>query len=151
MNQNVKVGVRCRPLSAKELARECSCIVSMTDNTVKIQNEENHKEAKDYTFDHCYFVESTQQKVYEDLALPLLIQAIDGFNGTIFAYGQTGSGKSFTMMGNDSNKGIIPRLNDDLWKKTNEKVLDMVKGNAQDIAKGTTKFMITVRKTINYT
>jgi len=27
----------------------------------------------------------------------------------IFAYGQTGSGKTYTMLGNDDNRGIIPR------------------------------------------
>ena len=36
-----------------------------------------------------------------------------GYNGTIFAYGATGSGKTHTMfgyLGNDDNKGIIPRV-----------------------------------------
>ncbi len=27
----------------------------------------------------------------------------------IFAYGQTGSGKTYTMLGDESNRGIIPR------------------------------------------
>lgn len=27
----------------------------------------------------------------------------------IFAYGQTGSGKTYTMLGNEENRGIIPR------------------------------------------
>jgi hypothetical protein len=27
----------------------------------------------------------------------------------IFAYGQTGSGKTYTMLGNEDNRGIIPR------------------------------------------
>uniref|UniRef100_A0A3B5KZA2 Kinesin motor domain-containing protein n=1 Tax=Xiphophorus couchianus TaxID=32473 RepID=A0A3B5KZA2_9TELE len=29
-------------------------------------------------------------------------------SGTIFAYGQTSSGKTFTMMGSDRNRGVIP-------------------------------------------
>ena len=33
----------------------------------------------------------------------------EGYNGTIFAYGQTGCGKSFTMQGNNIQKGVIPR------------------------------------------
>ncbi len=27
----------------------------------------------------------------------------------IFAYGQTGSGKTYTMLGDEENRGIIPR------------------------------------------
>ena len=32
------------------------------------------------------------------------------YNGTIFAYGQTGSGKTHSIMGYDSDPGIIPRV-----------------------------------------
>ena len=28
--------------------------------------------------------------------------------GTLFAYGQTSSGKTYTMMGDQENKGVIP-------------------------------------------
>lgn len=40
---------------------------------------------------------------------------LQGYNACIFAYGQTGSGKSYTMMGTSDNKGIIPRLCDELF------------------------------------
>lgn len=44
------------------------------------------------------------------MGLPALNNAFDGYNACIFAYGQTGSGKSYSMMGPDDDKGIIPRL-----------------------------------------
>ena len=83
--------------------------------------------AHNYTFDHCYYTDSTQVQVYKDLGEPMLLKALDGFNGTLFAYGQTGSGKSFSMMGSyvdgdELNKGIIPRLNVDLWAKCQDKL-----------------------------
>ena len=80
-----------------------------------------------------------QMTVYNDLAKPIVDQALKGYNGTIFAYGQTGtrqpvpssrsvtgtcsettynaagSGKTFSMMGDDSNPGIIPVMNQDLF------------------------------------
>jgi hypothetical protein len=31
-------------------------------------------------------------------------------SGTIFAYGQTGSGKTYSMMGEEGDLGIIPRM-----------------------------------------
>jgi len=49
------------------------------------------------------------------LGRDILDNAFQGYNACIFAYGQTGSGKSFTMMGSEDAKGIIPRLCDSLF------------------------------------
>ena len=46
--------------------------------------------------------------------------ALDGYNACIFAYGQTGSGKSFSMMGSEENKGIIPRLCENLFARIDQ-------------------------------
>ena len=70
----------------------------MTDTTVRVIGADEAA-ARDFTFDHCYFTDSKQEQVFEHLGQPLLVQAFEGFNGTIFAYGQTGSGKSFSMTG----------------------------------------------------
>jgi len=51
-------------------------------------------------------------QVFERVARPVVVSALDGFNGTIFAYGQTGSGKTFTITGGVEryiDRGIIPR------------------------------------------
>lgn len=40
---------------------------------------------------------------------------MDGFNVCIFAYGQTGSGKTYTMQGNESDPGIVPRALEELF------------------------------------
>ena len=52
--------------------------------------------------------------------MPVLQQALQGYNGTIFAYGQTGSGKTHTMHGwgqGDEEEGIVPRLSRDLFRE----------------------------------
>lgn len=36
---------------------------------------------------------ASQQKVYEDVGVPLVENARNGFNCTLFAFGQTGSGE----------------------------------------------------------
>lgn len=113
----------------------------MTQKTVKVaKSDEPQAAAKDFTFDHCYFTETNQDDVYRDLGLPLLLQAVDGFNGTIFAYGQTGSGKSHSMMGTETDKGIVPRINDDLFKLTNER------SQLPSDQGGKVQFLITVGK-----
>ena len=38
---------------------------------------------------------------------PVVLKAMDGFNGTVFTYGQTGSGKTWTMRGCDSDPGMM--------------------------------------------
>ena len=70
-------------------------------------------------------------------------QALDGFNCTLFAYGQTGSGKSHSMMGAGDLKGIIPRLNDDLWVKIANIMEGLEKKRSEGVG-GVTKYMITV-------
>lgn len=143
MDVNVRVAVRCRPLSQKEIARGCIEIVKMTTNSVHIDSIDTQKPERDFTFDFCYFTNSTQDQVYKDIGHPLVEQALDGFNGTIFAYGQTGSGKSFSMMGSDSEKGIIPRLNEDLWSNIDSR-LAVFASEAVSSEKKETKYLVTV-------
>jgi hypothetical protein len=141
MSTNVQVAVRCRPMSSRELARGCGTIIEINDNSVHVEGAEGH-ESKDFTFDHAYFTESTQDQVYQDIGAPVVLKALDGFNCTIFAYGQTGSGKSFSMMGAlPDMPGIIPKLNNNLWESIQKKKDGQI-GNAE--VDGKTDFMITV-------
>ncbi|KMQ90957.1 kinesin-like protein kif13a protein, partial [Lasius niger] len=95
---------------------------------------------KTFAFDHCFYsLEpgtenfASQEVVFDALGRDILDNAFQGYNACIFAYGQTeryskrdlivvsrirvliGSGKSYTMMGSGDNKGIIPRLCDNLF------------------------------------
>ncbi|XP_067009212.2 kinesin-like protein KIF13A [Anabrus simplex] len=80
------------------------------------------KQPKTFAFDHCFYsLEqddanfASQEIVFDCLGRDILDNAFQGYNACIFAYGQTGSGKSYTMMGSQDNKGIIPRLCDSLF------------------------------------
>lgn len=55
--------------------------------------------------------------MYEEIAVPIIDSAIQGYNGTIFAYGQTASGKTHTMMGSEDCLGVIPRAIHDIFEK----------------------------------
>ena len=112
-SESVKVVMRCRPLTPKEMEdqRECIVNVDMDIGSIQVYNPQNIKELKSFTFDHTYDWRATQQLIFEQTALPILESIMEGYNGTIFAYGQTGTGKTYTMEGNDNetDKGIIPR------------------------------------------
>jgi len=134
-------------MSSKEAARGCQNIILISGTKITINGIDTQHESKDFTFDFCYGPDSAQNTVYVDVGQPMLQQALDGFNATVFAYGQTGSGKSFSMMGTDSDpnlKGIIPQLNDDLFVKLQEKLFVMREKAEKDNSNAKTKFMVSV-------
>lgn len=113
---NVRVAVRCRPMTPKEIENDCKTIVNVNqtrgDIIVNIPNPKATREpTRTFTFDLVFGPESTQAEIYNETARPIVDAVLEGYNGTIFAYGQTGTGKTFTMAGDRSVpelRGIIP-------------------------------------------
>lgn len=72
----------------------------------------NLKPSHSFKFRKIFDEECTQEEVFTQVAAPLVMDFLEGYNGTIFAYGQTGSGKTYTMSGGASwvQRGIIPRV-----------------------------------------
>ncbi|EEY57553.1 kinesin-like protein [Phytophthora infestans T30-4] len=153
---NVKVAVRCRPMSSRETQMGARGVVQVLDGTTVVMyptadaqasastspasETSEASEKKQYTFDFAYYTESTQAQVYGDIAKPLVDQALQGYNGTIFAYGQTGSGKTHTMMGSGDDHGIVPLMNGDLFARINAS--DAENTNSDD--EGAVKYLVTV-------
>ncbi len=136
---NVRVAVRCRPLSSKELGNGESSIIKIDKNAEKlvITDPSSSGEPHSFGFDLLFDGDSEQQSVWEAIGEPIMDKAFSGFNGTIFAYGQTGSGKTWSMQGLPSDaalRGIIPRMNQSLFEQiaTNK------------AASPTTAFLVTV-------
>ncbi|XP_056646133.1 kinesin-like protein KIF13B isoform X5 [Diorhabda sublineata] len=123
----IKVAVRLRPFNRRELEMRAPSVVDIEkDQTILHQptslDKMDRKQPKTFAFDHCFCsVDPTkkdfasQEVVFDCLGRDILDNAFQGYNACIFAYGQTGSGKSYTMMGSQDNKGIIPRLCDSLF------------------------------------
>ena len=95
---NVRVALRCRPLSKKELSEGDVNVFSKDGNTARLLDPEQDKPVE-FAFDHVYDDTSKQVEVFSDVGVPVVQSAFDGFNSTVFAYGQTGSGKSWSMTG----------------------------------------------------
>ncbi|XP_072017390.1 kinesin-like protein KIF14 [Amphiura filiformis] len=120
---SVTVAVRVRPFSKKEVEdRDVKCVVSMDGNETKVKARGS--QVNSFCYDHCFWSFdsvhgnfSGQDTVYEQLGVPLLDNAFEGFNTCLFAYGQTGSGKSYTIMGYDNEVGVIPRFSRDLFRR----------------------------------
>ncbi|KAG2448578.1 hypothetical protein HYH02_006469 [Chlamydomonas schloesseri] len=72
----------------------------------------NQREHFEFRFNGILQADAKQDEVFERVARPVVMGAMEGYNGTIFAYGQTGSGKTFTITGGPEryvDRGIIPR------------------------------------------
>ena len=118
---NVKVALRCRPLSKKELSEGDRSIFTKDGNVARLQDPDGRQNGGspiEFGFDHVYDADSTQLQVYEDVGKPVVDAAFQGFNTTVFAYGQTGSGKSWSMTGGkDEQRGLIPRINAEIFAR----------------------------------
>uniref|UniRef100_A0A182WIL3 Kinesin motor domain-containing protein n=1 Tax=Anopheles minimus TaxID=112268 RepID=A0A182WIL3_9DIPT len=102
-----------------QIAHVCGCV------------SYRRKPPKIFAFDHCFYSTDTsannfasQELVFNNVGRDILENAFQGYNACIFAYGQTGSGKSYTMMGSQESKGIIPRLCDELFASIAAKQTD---------------------------
>ncbi|XP_031559004.1 kinesin-like protein KIF13A isoform X2 [Actinia tenebrosa] len=128
MGSKVKVAVRVRPLNRREIDLGDKVVVDMVDGNQTVLHSPDKKQSKNFAFDHCFWsIDSAneekyaaQDKVFDCLGKDVLVNAFEGYNACIFAYGQTGSGKTYTMMGVQNDKGIIPRLCDNLFTGISE-------------------------------
>ena len=115
----VQVGVRVRPLTANEVAHASKSVLAVRSHSKSISLGK-----RSFTFDHVFDERINQNRLYSDVARPMLSSYLDGYNATILAYGQTGSGKTFTMGSEQSQtltgssddcQGLIPRFMNDLF------------------------------------
>ncbi|XP_050757273.1 kinesin-like protein KIF14 isoform X2 [Gymnogyps californianus] len=120
-NSKVIVAVRVRPFSNREKNENSLPVISMSGSETAVRNPATNQvysfsyDFSFWSFDKCHPNFASQAIIYKTLAVPLLERAFEGYNTCLFAYGQTGSGKSYTMMGFDEDRGIIPRLCEDLF------------------------------------
>ncbi|KAI8850138.1 P-loop containing nucleoside triphosphate hydrolase protein [Chytridium lagenaria] len=112
------VAVRIRPISNRELGREGQAVIAQAVDlqTVLIIDpsedpgdvlRQDRPREKLYAFDHVFSEVSEQGEVFDNTTKCLVPTVLKGYNATVFAYGATGAGKTFTMLGTESNPGIM--------------------------------------------
>lgn len=115
-----QVSVRIRPFTANEWNMGNTVPVwegNENDSIVAYSSEwmeKNNKNQVDFQYDNVV-IGSNNKELYERCVKNVVISSMEGFNGTVFAYGQTASGKTYSMMGNDTQPGIIPQAVDDVF------------------------------------
>ncbi|XVE50764.1 hypothetical protein DITRI_Ditri01bG0189500 [Diplodiscus trichospermus] len=112
LDPSVKVVVRIRPVNCQE---------KEVDRTVrKVSSDSLSVGDRKFTFDSVLDSNSNQEDVFQLIGVPLVKNALAGYNTSILSYGQTGSGKTYTMWGPPSamvedssprsHQGIVPRI-----------------------------------------
>ena len=121
-SEAVKVVIRCRPMSQKEMQAGLQVVVNIkTDRgEIFLQKPGTDDAPKQFTFDMAFDWNVRQVDIYNRCASNIIENVLEGYNGTIFAYGQTGTGKTHTMTGKENDideKGIMPRSFEDIFKR----------------------------------
>lgn len=73
--ETVKVIVRCRPMNSREKDLKCNTVIGMEGKRgqCSIRNPDDKKAPpKMFTFDGAYFVDSTTENIYNEIAYPLV-------------------------------------------------------------------------------
>ncbi|XP_024369374.1 kinesin-like protein KIN-5A isoform X2 [Physcomitrium patens] len=109
----VQVLLRCRPLNEEEKRIKNPQVISCNDTRREVtvlQTIASKQIDRTFTFDKVFGPASRQVDLYDQAIAPIVNEALDGFNCTIFAYGQTGTGKTYTMegLGRKSKNGELP-------------------------------------------
>ncbi|KAI0222183.1 Kinesin-like protein KIF18A [Lamellibrachia satsuma] len=136
----IKVCVRVRPENATELeGNHCTVVNVIGDNLLMFdpKTEESpdyyhgkqrkmrdirKKPKKDmrFVFDHVFDEHASNEELYEHTTKGILDGLLDGYNCSVFAYGATGAGKTFTMLGSESEPGVMFHTMRDLYQRISE-------------------------------
>ncbi|XP_072502095.1 kinesin-like protein KIF18B isoform X2 [Notamacropus eugenii] len=126
-HSTVKVVVRVRPPTPKELESHRRPVVQVVDGRVLVFDPEEpdggfpglkgggsvhdgpKKKGKDlkFVFDRVFAETATQQEVFQHTTHSILDGVLQGYNCSVFAYGATGAGKTHTMLGGEGDPGIM--------------------------------------------
>ena len=128
---NILVCVRCRPLSSLEYQLSAYETIRIMDNKMVILMDpieyngpntifKNRSREQTYAFDFAFDKNTTQETVFENSTKFLIEGVVNGYNATVFAYGATGAGKTYTMLGTESNPGIMPLTLKELFTKVKQ-------------------------------
>ncbi|XP_076367359.1 kinesin-like protein KIF12 isoform X2 [Tachypleus tridentatus] len=99
-SDNIRVVVRVKPLSSREVARKDNQTVQFPGNGQILVDDHTNGHSRVFNFNMVFQPEATQENVFQYSGVKRFVEmALDGFSCTIMAYGQTGSGKTYTLTG----------------------------------------------------
>ena len=126
---NILVCVRARPLSYQEKQLSSYETIKIMDKMVILTDPieyngpssifKNRNKDQTYAFDYAFDKFTSQKTVFDKSTKFLIDGVVNGYNATVFAYGATGAGKTYTMLGTETNPGIMVLTLEELFNKVN--------------------------------
>ncbi|KAH9480830.1 Kinesin-related protein 11 [Psilocybe cubensis] len=121
----VMVSIRIRPTDSDSawIPNQNTNSLKLDPNFAKHATTTSSSLSSSFNFD-AVLTGSANKPVYTTVARSHVQAAMEGYNAVIFAYGQTASGKTFTLSGDETEPGIIPRAMRDVFgfiKRTPER------------------------------
>ncbi|XP_033108529.1 kinesin-like protein KIF22-B [Anneissia japonica] len=122
----VRVIIRIRPSNwpKSDLSTDSTppktCVHQLSAKSLEIVNWRNVEETLKYEFDAVHNSTASQEDIYKSSVSSVLKEVLNGQNASIFAYGPTGAGKTYTILGTDTQPGIIPQAVSDLFAQMKE-------------------------------
>ncbi|KAH9579770.1 Kinesin motor domain [Trypanosoma melophagium] len=105
---------RLRPKNKTDYKSGGYKLVTAENNRIILKDECN------YNFDGAFNENTTQEEIFQTVAVPCINHAFNGFCSALMCYGQTGTGKSYTMCNTTTgHEGIIPRAAQFIFEKVN--------------------------------
>ncbi|KAJ3042484.1 Kinesin-like protein kif19 [Rhizophlyctis rosea] len=109
-------------MSLKELAKDGTVqLIEPVDERYEDVLRKDRPHQRIYTFDSVFSEAASQLDVFNGMVKALVDWVVEGSNATVFAYGATGAGKTYTMLGTESNPGIMALTLVDLFTKVEER------------------------------
>ena len=126
--RQVILAARLRPSNPREISQGAkSCVVIDGACTTLVNPESGNARAfvLDYSYDSSEPSDASGRyasnlSIFRDLGIPMLAKALDGFNTCLFTHGQSGSGKTYTMIGQENDPGLMPRILESLFQVRNQ-------------------------------
>ncbi|KAJ1477331.1 P-loop containing nucleoside triphosphate hydrolase protein [Baffinella frigidus] len=142
MDRRVYLAARVRPLTPRELSMGSKTCIVVDGNCTTIVNPDTG-DAKAFVLDFSYDSSDASAArgrggeedgdakagwhadnytVFKDIGTAMLLNALEGLNTSFFAHGQLGTGKTYTLIGEEADPGLLPRLLEALFQQ--DSVLD---------------------------
>jgi len=129
--EHIKVYLRIRPATGEERAQgmDDGCISVESDHAVVLCappmsqafRTVSHQRQR-FTFTKVFPPETSQKDFFDGTVHSVTSDFVNGQNCLVFTYGVTNSGKTYTIQGDQSNPGILPRCLDVIFSRISSRL-----------------------------
>ena len=135
----VLVAVRVRPLSTMELSRQETIALRVSSKSTLSLDLPNRNQgdptSRIFSFDSCVPQHASQIDTYNVTGKMLLGKVLSGVNACLFCYGQTGAGKTHTLIGSQTDRGVLLEFVKEMFTKIDRETTIKVKVTMMEIYK----------------